>query len=350
MIRVISEFRAPIFLVLLCAVPLLHAAPAGPTIPPATQNEPGDELTLNRIHLTAKARERLGIKVESVVRQAVVRYRMYSGEMILPPSAGAESRGEEREGQSVVGVVAQMTPAERVRLAEAQIDADGRVNAARVRLNAAGIALRRAEQLVRDQAGSQKAVDNARAEYELARADLDTMMERRKLLGPPVLATATRDKLWARVQIFVNDLDRLDLQSPARLGRLGAYLNPDDREAIPIPSAPRFANFDSSIVDLFYAVDNRDEKYRPNQRVGVEIPLIEKSDGLIVPKAALLHDIHGNHWVYVEIGELTYARRRVAIQSSHAGKAVAAGGLALGDRVVTDGATELFGTEFGVGK
>ncbi|MCI0734154.1 MAG: membrane fusion protein MtrC [Methylococcaceae bacterium] len=344
------RFGLPILILLLCRVSLLDAAPGTQSNPPAALDRPGDELTLNRIKLTAKARERLGIKVEPLVEQRVVRYRMYSGEMILPAATGIGASNAESEGQSVIGVVALMNPSERVRVAEAQIDADGRVDAALVRLNAAGIVLRRAEKLVADKAGSQKAVDAARADYALAAADLDTMKNRRKLLGPPLLVTGTRNKLWVRVQVFVNDLDGLDLTASARLGRLGASLNSGDREARPIPSAPRFADFDSSIVDLFYAVDNPDGRFRPNQRVGVEIPLQEKSNGLLVPVAALLHDVHGNTWVYAQIDESTYARKRVEIRSGQGGMAVLAEGLSSADLVVTDGAAELFGSEFGVGK
>jgi multidrug efflux pump subunit AcrA (membrane-fusion protein) len=346
--QVIRGLRLSILLILLCGAASLEAAPSAPANPPATLDRPGDELSLNRIRLTAKARERLGIRVEPLVERRVVQYRMYAGEIILPAAIQAET-GQSQE-QSVVGVVAQMSSSERIRVAEAQIDADGRVAAAMVRLDAARIVLRRTEQLVADKAGSQKAVDAARADHALAAADLETMKNRRKLLGPPLLTTGTRDNLWVRVQVFVNDLDSLDLEAPARLGRLGTHLNSADREARPVLSAPRFANFDASIVDVFYAVANPDGKFRPNQRVGVEIPLLEESDGLLVPIAALLHDLHGNTWVYVQIAAETYARKRVEIRSSQGGMAVLARGLGPADKVVTDGAAELFGSEFGAGK
>jgi hypothetical protein len=71
--------------------------------------------------------------------------------------------------------------------------------------------------------------------------------------------------------------------------------------------------------------------------------------GLVVPEAAVLYDIHGDAWVYEDLGDHAYARRRVQI-ARHAGdRAVIARGIAEGTTVVTAGAAELFGTEFGAG-
>ena len=81
----------------------------------------------------------------------------------------------------------------------------------------------------------------------------------------------------------------------------------------------------------------------------VELPLKEHGTGLVVPDTAVLYDIHGATWVYEDLGGNAYARRRVEI-ARHAGdRAVVARGLAEGDKVVTAGAAELFGTEFGAG-
>jgi multidrug efflux pump subunit AcrA (membrane-fusion protein) len=71
--------------------------------------------------------------------------------------------------------------------------------------------------------------------------------------------------------------------------------------------------------------------------------------GLVVPEAAVLYDIHGATWVYEDLGGNAYARRRVEV-ARHAGdRAVVSRGLGEGAKVVTTGAPELFGTEFGAG-
>ena len=80
-----------------------------------------------------------------------------------------------------------------------------------------------------------------------------------------------------------------------------------------------------------------------------ELPLKSTQKGLVVPETSVLYDIHGDAWVYEDLGSNAYARRRVQI-ARHAGdRAVIARGIAEGAKVVTTGAAELFGTEFGAG-
>jgi multidrug efflux pump subunit AcrA (membrane-fusion protein) len=81
------------------------------------------------------------------------------------------------------------------------------------------------------------------------------------------------------------------------------------------------------------------------------LPAAAKSrDGLQVPASAILYDIHGGAWVYLAEPEHTYRRQRVEVIDTQGSVAFIARGLAQGDRVVTAGAAELFGTEFGAGK
>ena len=80
-----------------------------------------------------------------------------------------------------------------------------------------------------------------------------------------------------------------------------------------------------------------------------ELPLKRAEQGLVVPEAAVLYDIHGDAWVYEDLGGNAYARRRVQIARHAGGFAVIARGLPQGAKVVTAGAAELFGTEFGAG-
>ncbi len=66
-----------------------------------------------------------------------------------------------------------------------------------------------------------------------------------------------------------------------------------------------------------------------------------------VPASAILTDINGGEWVYVETAPRQFERRRVEVARIVGGRASLARGLASGVRVVTAGAAELFGTEFG---
>jgi multidrug efflux pump subunit AcrA (membrane-fusion protein) len=84
--------------------------------------------------------------------------------------------------------------------------------------------------------------------------------------------------------------------------------------------------------------------------VSVQLSLAAEDSGLTIPYSAVVYDIHGATWVYEDLGEGAYARGRVEIARHVGDRVVVSRGLAPGTRVVTVGAAELFGTEFGAGK
>ena len=55
------------------------------------------------------------------------------------------------------------------------------------------------------------------------------------------------------------------------------------------------------------------KRLKPGQRVSVSLPLRGEEESLVVPWAAILHDIHGNTWVYENIAPQTFTRRRVQV-------------------------------------
>lgn len=67
-----------------------------------------------------------------------------------------------------------------------------------------------------------------------------------------------------------------------------------------------------------------------------------------VPVAALVYDNSGNAWVYTMTRPLTYERRRVTVARIEGDLAVLESGPSPGTPVVTVGAAELLGAEYGV--
>jgi hypothetical protein len=67
-----------------------------------------------------------------------------------------------------------------------------------------------------------------------------------------------------------------------------------------------------------------------------------------VPVAALVYDDSGDIWVYTVTRPLTYMRQRVAVARIEGDLAVLESGPAPGTAVVTVGAAELLGSEYGV--
>jgi hypothetical protein len=91
--------------------------------------------------------------------------------------------------------------------------------------------------------------------------------------------------------------------------------------------------------------------FRAGERVTVEIPLSQpQGKSCVIPFNAVLHDIHGGQWVYLQVKEHAYARRRIQVLRVAGNEAVLHGDLPDGAKVVTDGSAELFGTEFMTGK
>ena len=69
---------------------------------------------------------------------------------------------------------------------------------------------------------------------------------------------------------------------------------------------------------------------------------------LAIPASALIYDKNGKTWVYTVTQALNYQREPVTVLRVDGDRAVLSVGPAVGTNVVTVGAAELLGTEYGV--
>jgi RND family efflux transporter MFP subunit len=273
----------------------------------------------------------------------------------------------------------------RASLVAAQIQADGDVKQAAEQVKAAEIALARARKLLADRAGSQRDVDDALATFNIASKGLEAAQQRKELLdqltleaesgkapivpihapnegiirivsvrigqvvsaGAPLFEIVDLNRLWVRVPIYAGQVHEIDRQRDASI--LGLSETGSNHSAQPI-KAPPTADPMAASVDLYYEVDNSDGRFRPGERVTVRIPLQGEEESLVIPRAAVLRDIHGTAWVYVRSGDNEFRRERVAVKFTTEKLAVLNLGPEVGTPVVVEGAAELFGTEFGAGK
>jgi multidrug efflux pump subunit AcrA (membrane-fusion protein) len=141
----------------------------------------------------------------------------------------------------------------------------------------------------------------------------------------------------------------IDVDQPARLSGLEERNDAAPIVAKPV-SAPPTATVLASTVDLYYRVENGDGKFRPGQRVNANLVLRDERESLVVPWSAVVHDINGGTWVYENVGEHKFSRKRVQVKYVLDETAVLERGPAVGAKIVTEGAAELFGTEFFVSK
>ncbi|RSU65287.1 efflux RND transporter periplasmic adaptor subunit [Sphingomonas sp. S-NIH.Pt1_0416] len=319
----------PIFLLPL-ALAGCGSEPSKPPIPPAHAETIAHETELLKLNLTPQAQQRLGIALARVGGGSTSATREVAGEIVVPPT-------------SANGVpVNSTTNLQQIGSQQAAADAELARATAQARL--ARIALNRADALVREEAGSVRGRDEAAAALAAAQAALGAARQQRQLLGPAVASLGSQPVLWVRASVFGSDVGNVRRDGAATIRTLGDGGAP--RSARPV-QAPPSANTNAGTVDLYFAVDNRDRAFRVGQRVSVDLPLAGQTEGLSVPSAAILRDIYGGEWVYQKTAPNTFVRQRVEVASESGGRALLARGLTAGAQVVTDGAAELFGTEFG---
>ncbi|MBI1246638.1 HlyD family efflux transporter periplasmic adaptor subunit [bacterium] len=385
--------------------------------PPSSTSHHVSETDLNVVHLTNEAIGRLGLQTEEVVKRDMVRSRPYGADVTLPsdaavivssPLAGTlQSTSEQAKVQvgcrveardSIMSIYpmlsperAVLTPAERIRFAEAKntlaqsrIDAEGAVQQASVQVDAAKIALGRAERLLADKVGTKRAVDEAQAQLELAQKGLAAAQERQKQVngvvldeeagtlkpiviqtpingilrtvqahpgemvaaGAPLFEVMNDEVLWVKAPIYVGDLKEIDSERPARVTMIDGRPSDDDVTVHPIASPPTAVPL-AAAVDLYYLLPNPDGRFQPGQKVALHIPMKEESAQKAVPWNSVIHDIYGGQWVYERTGPQTFVRRRIQIAWIDGDQAVILSGPEVGAKIVTAGAAELAGAEFG---
>ncbi len=412
-----------------CSVALLAlSVGCGPSTPspikesPATVATIANEGDLNTIKLTAEAEKHLALTVAPVELKPMPRVSIYGGEIMLPPGASLivsapftgtldtplKDQGTARPGdvvaakQPIFKLQPLITPerealtlAERVRYAEsrnaiatARIDAANQVAQVLVQQEAAKIALDRAERLLQDGAGTVRAVDDAKAQAQLAEKGLEAAQSRKKLMdelnlegesanalpsilieaplpgmiramhvapgevvsaAAPLFEVMKVDPLWVRVPVYAGDAAELQAAGTATVRSLAAQSTSRGVVAKQA-AAPPTAVLLSTTVDLYFEIPNPDGNYRPGERISAELPRKGETLSLVVPWSAIMHDIHGGTWLYEQTAERTYVRRRVQVQHVSGTSAVLKEGPKAGTKVVTAGAVELFGTEFGFAK
>ena len=377
--------------------------------PPATVAKVLKEAEINLVKLTSEAERRLGIETAAVERRSMRQSRVYGGEVMVPfgqtvlvaaPLGGELQVTQKRlprpgsrvhKGQPILALFPLLTPEARTTLAAARVDAEGQIKNARTQVEGTRIAFERAKKLLRDDVGSQRNVDESEAQHEFAQKTLEAAVARHDLLvkalgefekgtGAPLTIDAPIDGLLRSVSVQpgqivpigaalfeVVDLSRVWVRVPVYVGDQSELLVEEDAEVVPLTArpgptisaakaspvdAPPSANAAAGTVDVYYEVDNADAWLAPGQRIGVSIPLIGEAESLTLPWSAVIHDIHGGTWVYEheKTAEHTYSRRRVVVQFVRDDLAVLASGPAVGTKVVTAGATELFGIEVGFSK
>ncbi len=350
------------------------------------------ESSLNRLELTQKAVERLGIKTGIVAQKAIPRTltlpgritsRPGSAAIISAPFAGTLAASGNIpvpgtkiiKGQTVLKLRPLVAPGRHL-LVEAQRD----LAQAKTRRSTAEKVSARAKTLLTDGAGDQAALDRATEALALAEAELSAARVRIKQLkrdplnadvSMPVRAPANGvvlrlftvpgqavaagerlvelmnfDHLWLRVSVYVGRLHEINRTAIAQARPFGQnkshHAKPVDAPPLPTPNG--------TVVELAYAL-NGGEGLLPGARVMAQLRLLgDMTPTLTVPWPAVFYDVNGAAWVYAAIDRRTFERRRVDVETIVDQTAVLSAGPKVGTPVVIEGSMELFAAEFGIGK
>jgi len=371
-----------------------EAPKAAAATPPAKVSGPVKETELNAVTLTPETETRLAVKVEAVARKPVPNVRVLGGEVIVPPGqtidvaapvAGTIVTGSSvpsagrsvRRGDTLFRIVP-LLPADR----DLRITVERDLATARAALDAARAKAARAERLFQDGSGSRRALEEAQAELATAQAWYTAAQERltsvnrshvnqaNELLvtapidgvvasvaaGPGQTVAASSSlaqltslgRLWVKVPVYAGDARELNLDQGASILTLD---QPPDAAGLHARrvAAPPSATPAASAIDVMFELPSG-APLQPGERVLARLVGRAGQEANIVPVSALLHDINGGTWVYEKTGDHMFARRRVEIAHTAGDVAVLARGPQVGAMVVTVGAAELYGIEFGGGK
>lgn len=368
---------------------------------PATLKKINED-DLGVITLSEEGERRLGVELAAVERQSVRRVRIYGGEVVVPagrsilvsaplpgtlraPEGGVPPAGRQvTKGEPILWLLPLLSPETSTTLAAARADAEGQVRNAQTQLTASKLALDRARRLLRDEAGSKRAVEESQAQHDVMQRTLEAAESRLAILTKATGSAATGraepipleapetgvlrnvsalagqnvpggaalfevidlKEVWVRVPIYVGDSRDIDPGEEAEIGDLNMQPGDPTRIASRI-EAPPSASAATATIDLYFTLENDQPALTPGQRVGVKLPLSSRGASLTVPWSAVVQDHAGGMWVYEATGPNSYRRQRVLVRYVVEKLAVLAAGPPAGTKIVTAGAVELFAAETG---
>ncbi len=348
---------------------------------------------MTQVTLSLEAEKRLGIEVATISEGSAPGHLRVAGDVVVIPGralvvsapmagrvaftgdAVAVGQGV-RKGQSILRLRPMLAPQ---RDLKTTYEAD--LQSAKSRLDTAKQQFNRAKQLLQELAGSKRNVELAEQEFGQAKAAYDAAQERLtrlethpleadvdvKVSAPSdgvlrqVMAANGQDVSGGAPLFEVADLSRVWLRVPVYTGDLRAVASAQDVEIRSIDGkgpalrgrrveAPPTADPLAVTSDLYFEMSNPGFQLRPGERLTAVLPTRTGPQRTVaVPTSAILYDIYGGTWVYVNEAAQVYRRLRVEVWETAGGTSFVSRGVTVGAKVVTQGATELFGTEFGAG-
>lgn len=366
---------------------------------PAEVTNPVKENTLTTIRLTPEAEERLGINTKAVEMRDVPQTLKIGGEIMAPP--GQEIKVTAPITGTIVSAANGSFPVAGSFVKKGQeimrliflppemdiISAREEVNVKQMEYEVALAEAERAEKLLASQAISERDYEAVNARLTKAKALLNAAIGRLSLYqgenlndaaenlstfsiespingviqkinvsqqqtiaaSSVILEVSPTNRFWIRVPVYSGDLLKIDRSKKALISTMGDESESENIYAGPV-QGPLISDATSASSDLFYTIDNANGIFRSGQKVSVVLTLKSTGTNLVVPYSSIIYDMYGGNWLYVKVEPQLYLRTRVELDYVSDTLAVLTRGVSPGDEVVFEGAAELYGTEFGLGK
>lgn len=334
-----------------------------------------DEEGHNDIHIDTVMQQQAGIQVEPVQRDRL--HTLISAPAhILPTQEGIAHVGPMIAGRivrlyvtegSAVKTGAVLAELEAFGIAELKSDYL-RASAETARAQAA---LQRSATLDEEKIGARRTLEEARAAYQKARAEEQSLQTRLQVLGLDPASIQSDGNLSARVRLYA-PLNGIVSRSMAALGEfvqpdddlfeivnttrvwVDARLQPEQVAAVHTGDQATVTNNgdtrrtgtvifvsptvdpDSRTVTVRLLLDNNDNRFRPQSFATVKFHSAVMDSGLVVPRPALEFD-NGMYYVYRQETADTFERVQVQVGTMNEQQAAIISGIQTGDRIAVDG-------------
>jgi len=156
-------------------------------------------------------------------------------------------------------------------------------------------------------------------------------------------------EVWVRVPLSADDVNKVDRSQPASILPLARTKDATGMRARLVAS-PAHEVAQGAAQALHYAIEGRAQGLTSGQRVRVELALAGSgTQRTVIPYGSVIYDLKGDTWIYTSPEPLTFIRERVTVDYIDGDRAVVSQAPPVGTEIVSVGAAELYGTEFGVG-
>ncbi|MEW6128848.1 MAG: efflux RND transporter periplasmic adaptor subunit [Acidobacteriota bacterium] len=308
--------------------------------------------------------------------------RVTQGQTIAVIQQTATSAEQAQVRASAAQVEAQnaQVAVENARLEGERRAAEGEVESARVRLELAQKEAERANRLFENKAASQRQVQTAEAERDVAQAAYNAAIKRRDALasakpvmpgkvnvgsanssysvraplsgyvtkvnkamgeqvatGEAIIEVSNLDVVWIEAPIFELDLRRLGNYASATF-TTAAY--PDQEFTGKVLDVGAVIDEQTRAATVIFEVPNASRALRIGMQANVRLDAGESVDAMMIPREAVLEH-EGKQIVYVLLSGEEFQRREVTLGDEYGDRVAVLSGLKADERVVTQGALQL---------